>query len=126
MKILQVARRLFQRQTQRLQSLARQVKKNFLNFARDVQLRREAPFDLVTHERTGSPTEMRALIFGASLHLHQRPAMRLEPAEFELGHMDCMAFAHRSGANAVFNRSCTPKEPRLRGARWVGSPSGQH
>eukprot|EP00439_Symbiodinium_sp_Y106_P057532 s1409_g8.t1 len=27
------------------------VKKNFLNFARDVQLRREAPFDLVTHER---------------------------------------------------------------------------
>ncbi|CAE7536713.1 truC [Symbiodinium natans] len=27
------------------------IKKNFLNFARDVQLRREAPFDLVTHER---------------------------------------------------------------------------
>ncbi|CAJ1394737.1 unnamed protein product [Effrenium voratum] len=36
---------------QEQQSFEDETKRGFLNLARDVQLRREAPFDLVTHER---------------------------------------------------------------------------
>ncbi|CAJ1363477.1 unnamed protein product [Effrenium voratum] len=54
---------------QEQQSFEDETKRGFLNLARDVQLRREAPFDLVTHERK----------FQALVPQHQDPGFEKEP-----------------------------------------------
>lgn len=46
-----LGRFLDQHREREQQDFEEKVKKNYLNMARDIQLRKEAPYDLITHER---------------------------------------------------------------------------